>query len=158
MHINFMPFHEYSILTLIIACRLFGAKPLSKPMLCYWQLDPCMGTKLGETLIKIQNFSVMKMHMKLSSAKWMPFCLGGDELIPICTDPCLPFSAVPWQCPPSAHGRVLLNSSSSSGNHNYCQVDLEMQHHFDGLVQGCSISSALAMEILQSFTKSSICS
>ena len=25
----------------------------------------------------------MKMHLKISSAKWRPFCLGGDELISI---------------------------------------------------------------------------
>ena len=30
-------------------------------------------------------------------------------------------------------------------------------HHIDGLVQDCSNSSALAMELLQSFTKPSIC-
>ena len=29
-----------SALVQIMACRLFGAKPLSKPMLGYWQLDP----------------------------------------------------------------------------------------------------------------------
>ena len=33
-----------------------------------------------------------------------------------------------------------------------------LQDHTDGLVQDCSISSALAMEILQSCTESSICS
>ena len=32
----------------------------------------------------------------------------------------------------------------------------DFMHHFDGLVQDCSISSALAMEILQSCTKPSI--
>ena len=30
--------------------------------------------------MKIQNFSFMKMHLKLSFAKWRPFCPGGDEL------------------------------------------------------------------------------
>ena len=29
-----------SILVQIMACRLFGAKPLFKPMLYFWQLDP----------------------------------------------------------------------------------------------------------------------
>ena len=33
----------------------------------------------------------------------------------------------------------------------------KLQHDIDGLVQDCSISSALAMEILQSCTKPSIC-
>ena len=30
--------------------------------------------------IKIRNFSFTKMHLKVSSAKWWPFCLGEDEL------------------------------------------------------------------------------
>ena len=31
-------------------------------------------------LIKIQLFSLTKIYLKLSSAKWRPFCPGGDEL------------------------------------------------------------------------------
>ena len=30
--------------------------------------------------IKIQNFSFQKMHLKISSAKWQPFCPGRYEL------------------------------------------------------------------------------
>ena len=37
-------------------------------------------TNFTEILIKIQNFSFMKMHMKISSAKWRPFCLSLNEL------------------------------------------------------------------------------
>ena len=39
----------------------------------------------SEILIKIQDFSLMKMHLKMSSAKWWPFCPGGDEL-PLATN------------------------------------------------------------------------
>ena len=39
-----------------------------------------LGTNFNEILIKIQNFSLTKMHLKISSAKWRPFCPGGDEL------------------------------------------------------------------------------
>ena len=39
-----------------------------------------LGTKFSEILIKISNFSFTKMHLKLSSAKWRPFCPEGDEL------------------------------------------------------------------------------
>ena len=64
-----------SALVQIMVCRLFGAKPLSKPMMGYCQLQP------GEQiLIKLQNFSLTKMHLKISSAKWQPLCPGGDEL------------------------------------------------------------------------------
>ena len=38
------------------------------------------GTNFSEILIKIQNFSFTKMQLKISSAKWRPFCPGGEEL------------------------------------------------------------------------------
>ena len=69
-----------SALLQIMACRLFGAKPLSKPMLGYWPL----GTNMSEILTKIQNISFKKMHLKSSSVKWWPFCPGGDELRAYC--------------------------------------------------------------------------
>ena len=34
-------------------------------------------TYFGEILIQIQTFSFIKIHLKLSSAKWQPFCSGG---------------------------------------------------------------------------------
>ena len=34
------------------------------------------GTNFSGILIKIQNFSFMKMHLKISSANWRPFCLS----------------------------------------------------------------------------------
>ena len=37
-------------------------------------------TNFSEILIKIQNFSFTKIHLKISSAKWRPFCKGRDEL------------------------------------------------------------------------------
>ena len=40
-----------------------------------------LGTNFSEILIKIQNFSFMKMHLKISSVKWRPFCPRGDELM-----------------------------------------------------------------------------
>ena len=35
-------------------------------------------TNFGEILIKMQNFPFTKMHIKISSAIWRPFCPGGD--------------------------------------------------------------------------------
>ena len=40
-----------------------------------------LGTNFSEILFKTQNFSITKMHLKISSMKWRPFCPGGDELI-----------------------------------------------------------------------------
>ena len=37
-------------------------------------------TKFSENLIRIQTFSFKKMHLKMSSAKWRPFCLGLNVL------------------------------------------------------------------------------
>ena len=35
-----------------------------------------LGTNFNEILIGIQTFSFQKMHLKMSSAKWHPFCLS----------------------------------------------------------------------------------
>ena len=40
-----------------------------------------LGTNFSEILIGIQTFSFKKMHLKMSSAKWRPLCLGLNELI-----------------------------------------------------------------------------
>ena len=39
-----------------------------------------LGTNFSEILIGIQTFSFRKMHLKVSSGKWRPFCLGLNEL------------------------------------------------------------------------------
>ena len=43
-------------------------------------LNGPLGINFSEIWIKIQNFLFMKMHVKMSSAKWRPFCAGGNEL------------------------------------------------------------------------------
>ena len=35
-----------------------------------------LGTNFSETLIEIHTVSFKKMHLKMSSGKWHPFCLG----------------------------------------------------------------------------------
>ena len=39
-----------------------------------------LGTNFSEILVKIQTFSFRKMHLKMSSGKWRPFCLGLNVL------------------------------------------------------------------------------
>ena len=41
-----------------------------------------LGTNFNEILIWIQTFSFKKMHLKVPSAKWRPFCLGRNVLKP----------------------------------------------------------------------------
>ena len=42
-----------------------------------------LGTNFNETSIGIQTFSFTKMHLKMSSAKRLPFCLGLNVLNPL---------------------------------------------------------------------------
>ena len=72
---------SYKWLHTLMACRILGAKPLPTPMLLCLSIGP-PGTNFSEILIKIQNFSFTKNNMQISSAKWRPFCPGGDELNP----------------------------------------------------------------------------
>ena len=44
--------------------------------LSIWPLE----TKFSEVWIKIKQFSYKKLHLKMSSAKWQPFCHGLDVL------------------------------------------------------------------------------
>ena len=41
-----------------------------------------LGKNFSEILIKIYRFSFKKMHLKMSSGKWRPFCLGLNVLKP----------------------------------------------------------------------------
>ena len=51
-------------------------------------LNKPLGTNFNEILIEIYTFSFRKMHLKMSSAKWHPFCLGLNVLIYV----------LPWHC------------------------------------------------------------
>ena len=39
-----------------------------------------LGTNFSENLIEIHIFSFKKMHLKMASGKWRPFCLGLNVL------------------------------------------------------------------------------
>ena len=54
-----------------------GLAPNSAGLLSFKPL----GTNVSKILMKIWNFSFTKVHLKILSAKWRPFCSGGDELI-----------------------------------------------------------------------------
>ena len=69
-----------SALVQIMACRLLGAKPLSKPMLCNYQLDLQEQTSM-KFESKIKLFHSRKCIWKCRLSKWQPFCPGGDELM-----------------------------------------------------------------------------
>ena len=96
----------------IMACRLFGAKPLSKPMLGYCQLDHWEQTSVT-FFIKIENISFTKMHLKILSAKRRPFCPEGDELT--CIDQ-LSLTLSCFSAMHAAHRTSALRSSRASTN------------------------------------------
>ena len=64
-----------------------------------------LGSNFSEILIKIPNFSFTKMHLKISSAKWRPFCPGAMSWTAI----------ISWRGLKSA---VLSNISSSPPGQN----------------------------------------
>ena len=69
-----------------MTCRLTGAKPLSEPMLEYI-IGP-FGTNFSEILIKSHTFSFKKMHLKMLSGKWRPFCLSLNVITnALCCEP-----------------------------------------------------------------------
>ena len=51
-----------------------------------------LGTNFSEILIEIRPFSFKKMHLKMSSGKWRPFCLGLNVLMTL-----RHYDAVIWQ-------------------------------------------------------------
>ena len=64
--------HQYTrpSLVQIMACCLFGVKPLSEPM-----VGCPLGTNFSGVLIAIQRSPFYKLHLKMSSAKCQWFCL-----------------------------------------------------------------------------------
>ena len=58
-----------------MACYLSGAKALSETM---WNIvDLTLRNKLQWNVDQNNKFSCMKMHLKISSVKWWPFCPWG---------------------------------------------------------------------------------
>ena len=51
-----------------MACRLFGAKPLSESMIICCSIRP-QATHFNDFLLEIQMFSFNVIHLKMSSAK-----------------------------------------------------------------------------------------
>ena len=50
-----------------------------------------LGTNFSEILIRIQIFSFKKLRLKMSSAKWRPFCLGLNVILSLIS-PVLPWT------------------------------------------------------------------
>ena len=96
----------------IIACRVFGAKPLSEPMLIYCQLD--LWNKLSWNMNLNSNFS-LKMYLKMTYTKWRPFCLSLNVLnVCSCLYLCL--------------GTPVCVCMSQVGRFHFCQLERSPTH------------------------------
>ena len=90
-------------------------------------------TIFSEIWSKIRAFSSKKMHLKMSSAKWRSYYIGLDV----------------------THDQSILGLVNLARNHTTKWFTKNYTRHIDDLMQDCSFSSALAMELLQSCTKPS---
>ena len=91
-----------------------------------------LGTNFSENVIEIYTFSFKKMHLKISSGRWRPFCLGLNVLIKV---------------------KLYLWSFIQLSYHK----NTLYAPYVNGLVQDCSNSIANALELLQ-FCSSKFCS
>ena len=78
----YMHWSTWSPLVQVMACRLFGTKPLPEPMLTYSQLDSWeyISVKFES---QFYHFHSRKCIWKCRLPKWWPFCPGGDGVIPL---------------------------------------------------------------------------
>ena len=60
--------------------RCSSSSPLEEKSLWNGTIGP-LGTNFSEIFIEIYTFSFNKMHLKISSGKWQPFCLCLNVLI-----------------------------------------------------------------------------
>ena len=63
-----------------MACRLVGRRQAIIWTNAGILLTGPLGTNFNDILIWIQTFSFKRMHLKVSYAKWRPFCLGLNVL------------------------------------------------------------------------------
>ena len=100
-----------------------------------------LGKKFNEILIESYIFSLKKMHLKMSSAKWWQFCVGVNVL-------------------PDRHQTICSHSTFSE---HWQTQSTEFNHldyaisNIDGLMQERRNSIANALELRLSCTNPSIC-
>ena len=72
----YMPRRTGPALVQVLAWRRTGDKPLPEPMLIYLSIGP-LGAHFCDILNEILALSFKKMHLQMSSARWLPFVRGG---------------------------------------------------------------------------------
>ena len=96
-----------SALVKLLACWLFGAKPLPEPMQGYCQLDSWeqISVKFETEFYHFHSRKCLWNHCLL---KWPPFCPGGDEWM-------CKVSSVQPPCVLCAHGLSIVHSQDIAG-------------------------------------------
>ena len=118
-----------------------------------------LGTNFSEILIAIETFSFKKKHLKMSSGKCRPFCLGLNVLnkVWLCT----------WACSDCCHSNGARHPCHSICSEHrghlhatemWANEEFIKENHIDGLVQERRNSIANALEIRLSCTNPSISS
>ena len=79
-----------------------------------------LGTKFNEILIEILTFAFKKLRLKMSSAKWRPFCPGWDGLISY-------VYSVPAPCVTCTVVNMCARHVSSNQGRSLAVVDVEAQ-------------------------------
>ena len=77
-----------------------------------------LGINFSEILSKIHTFSFKKIHFKMSSAKWRPFCLGLNVLRNILSAPTLAHLLIPETSPPMYYNGC--NNCLEYKKHGFC--------------------------------------
>ena len=68
-----------STLCQVMTCHLFSAKPLPEPMLELLSIE-ALGTNFNKNVNKRRIIAMKQMHLKMSSARWLPFWKDLDVL------------------------------------------------------------------------------
>ena len=92
-------------------------------------------TNFNETSIKIHTFSFKKIHLKLSSGKWRPFCLGHNVLKGVLT----------WS------KADYLNSPQRMSGTGLLSLYMHKQHDNELAMSGVSTSALYSTHILQDY-------
>ena len=79
VELTHLPLVPHIALIQIMACHLFGAKPLPEPMLAYHYLDSWERISV-KSKSEFYHFHWRKCIWNCRLPKWRPFCPGGDEL------------------------------------------------------------------------------
>ena len=81
-----------------MACHLFSAKPLSKAIFVYWQLDPYeqisvkFQSKCKKNSVRASENIVCEIAAIVSKGKWIKSNSAGKEIVTYAIYPCIPAS------------------------------------------------------------------